>query len=430
MNNAKHIHNQISRLTNVTGISSVSGKDNFFTPPWIFQVVLKHKDNAEHITTEDFFPNYIASVENITEEYGPLGKQIRGGISIWKSDKALLLVESPNVHQFPVKLWLSDPCHVPQFKINSQSVNCQQCRQVIREVPEILNNRMKKEDSILTLYECKRYKRYYCGCEAGTSLTGNPLTKYHENGDYHRYCPKAHSGKKCDLKFVHACDLWKHIKDHNSEYQGRGLVRLCVPADIRNGEAYGNIDRNLQKNMEKLLISDPNVLIVDPRYYKNDFPTIYCEHGTCIDFIVKEDFDPETYFVENKDMFVPNTREYYLKYFPLGAYVCETMINDCADRKCVLYENFHTIYEIPGSSQAIEPGSIKTHMIRSFLRKIRKAKRNGLWNFEELNGKYILNGGSVPHISMSCNESEERNSDEVSDGSSVSSTEHDSDGTD
>ena len=234
----------------------------------------------------------------------------------------------------------------------------------------------------------------------------------------------------CDLKFVHACDLWKHIKDHNSEYQGRGLVRLCVPADIRNGEAYGNIDRNVQTNMEKLLISDPNVLIVDPRYYKNDFPTIYCEHGTCIDFIVNEDFDPETYFVENKDMFVPNTREYYLKYFPLGAYVCETMINDCADRKCVLYENFHTIYEIPGSSQAIEPGSIKTHMIRSFLRKIRKAKRNGLWNFEELNGKYILNGGCVPHISMSCNESEERNSDEVSDGSSVSSTEHDSDGTD
>ena len=144
VNNAKHIHNQISRLTNVTGISSVSGKDIFFTPPWIFQVVLKHKDNTEHITTEDFFPNYIASVENITEEYGPLGKQIRGGISIWKSDKALLLVESPNVHQFPVKLWLSDPCHVPQFKINSQSVNCQKCLQVIWEVPEILNNRMKK----------------------------------------------------------------------------------------------------------------------------------------------------------------------------------------------------------------------------------------------------------------------------------------------
>ena len=104
MNNAKYIHNQISCLTYVTGISSVIGTDYFFTPPWILQVVLKCQDNADNITTEECFPNYIASVENITEDYGPLGKQMRDGISIWKSDKALLLVESPNAHQFPVKL--------------------------------------------------------------------------------------------------------------------------------------------------------------------------------------------------------------------------------------------------------------------------------------------------------------------------------------
>ena len=75
------------------------------------------KNSIEQLTTDDLFPKFIASAENITENYGPLGKQIRGGISIWKSDKALLLVESPHVQQFPVKLWLSDPCHAPQYKI-------------------------------------------------------------------------------------------------------------------------------------------------------------------------------------------------------------------------------------------------------------------------------------------------------------------------
>ena len=414
MKNAKHIHNQISRLTNVTGISSVSGKDNFFTPPWIFQVVLKHKDSTEQITTEDFFPNYIASVENITEEYGPLGKQVRGGISIWKSDKALLLVESPDVHQFPVKLWLSDPCHAPQFKINSHSVNCQRCRQVIQEVPEILYNRMKEEDSILTLYECKRYKRYYCGCEAGTSLTGNPLTKYHENGDYHRYWPKAHSGKKCDLKFVHACDLWKHNKDHNSGNEGRGLVRLCVAA---KWEMNDKEDKIIMEGMRKFLHSDPNVLQVDPQWDHIDHPADYWDQGMCIDVIVKENLNPEKYFHTKKEMFVPKERTYYLKYFPLGEYICEAMIFGSFKRKCLLYDYFHIKEKVFGEVASMESGPIKKHLIKSCLRKIITAQKNGLWKFEETKKKYQLIGGSLPQIPISEIESEssENNSEEISD---------------
>ena len=106
-------------------------------------------------------------------------------------------------------------------------------------------------------------------------MTGQPLAFFAKNSEYHKYWP-THSGEMCDLKFVHACDLWKHIKDHNSEYQGRGLVRLFVPADVQNGEVYGRIDESLQKNMKKLLISDPNVLVVEPQFYKNDSPTILC----------------------------------------------------------------------------------------------------------------------------------------------------------
>ena len=412
--NAKFIHSQISCLSNVTGISSVSGKDKFCTPPWIFQVVLRYKDYTEKITTEDCFPNYISSVENITEEYGLLGKQMKGGILIWKSDRSLLLVESPHVHQFPVKLWLSDPCHVPQFEINSHSVNCEKCRQAIKEFPEILNNRMKEEDSDLTLYECKRYKRYYCGCKAGTSLTGYPLTKYDENGEYHRYWPKGHSGKKCDLKFVHACDLWKHNKDHNSGNEGRGLVRLCVPATRDTDE---KDDKTLLENTRKSLNSDSNVLIVDPQYDNIDYPVDYWEQGKCIDVIVKENFNPEKYFHENKELFVPKERAYYLKYFPLGDYICKAMIFDCLKRKCLLYKNFHKNKKVPEEVVSVESGTIRKHLIRTCLRKIKTAQKNGLWKFEEMKKKYRLIGGSLPQIPIYEIESEssENNSEEISD---------------
>ena len=208
VNNAQIIHKEISQLNNVIGVSYVSGIDEFLTHPWIFQVVLNYKDSIEEISFKEDWPKFINSVDNITEEYGPLGKQIRGGISIWESSKALLLVESPRAQKFPVNLWLHDPCHAPHFKIISQSVNCQKCQQVIQDVPDILNNRIKK--STLTLYKCRRYKRYDCGCKAGQTLSGEPLEKYDQHGYYHSYWPKGHSGVRCDLKFYHACDFWRH----------------------------------------------------------------------------------------------------------------------------------------------------------------------------------------------------------------------------
>ena len=426
VNNAKNIHNKISQLTNVFGVSNIWGNDKFLTPPWFFQIILKHKDVTEQFPTEDFFPKFIVSVDNITEEYGTLGKRFRGGIPIWKSDTALLLVESPKVKEFPVKQWLSDPCHAPQFKIVNQSVNCQKCQQVIQDVPDILNNRMKEEESILTLYECRRYKRYYCGCKAGTSLTGNPLAKYHENGEYHKYWPHGHSGKRCDLKFVHACDLWKHNKDHNSGYEGRGLVRLCLPATATDDKD----DKTLLENTRKLLNADSNVLIVDPQYDNIDYPVDYWEQGKCIDVIVKENFHPEKYFHENKELFVPKERAYYLKYFPLGDYICKAMIFYCLKRKCLLYENFHKNKKVPEEVVSVESGTIRKHLIRTCLRKIKTAQKNGLWKFEEMNRQYRLIGGSLPKISIHEIESEESNHSpvEFSDDEEMSSDVEDSSG--
>ena len=50
----------------------------------------------------DVPPNFVASVDNITEEYGPLGKQFRDGISIWDYGIAHLLVDSPRSQTFPI----------------------------------------------------------------------------------------------------------------------------------------------------------------------------------------------------------------------------------------------------------------------------------------------------------------------------------------
>ena len=104
MNNAQIIHKEISQLNNVTGVSYVSGTDDFLTPPWIFQVVSNYKASIEEITSTECCPKFIVSVDNITEEYGPLSEQLRGGISILESGKALLLVESPRAQRFPVNL--------------------------------------------------------------------------------------------------------------------------------------------------------------------------------------------------------------------------------------------------------------------------------------------------------------------------------------
>ena len=162
----------------------------------------------------------------------------------------------------------------------------QKCRQVIQDVPDILNNRIKDSDTNLTLYKCKRYKRYNCGCKAGKTLSGEPLEKYDEHGYYHRNWPKGHSGERCDLKFFHACDLWKHNMDHNTGNVGRCLARLCVCNN--RGK-----DKDLSKHLKKALNSDPNVLLVDPQFDDYKYPDDFWREGSCMDFIVKENFNQE-----------------------------------------------------------------------------------------------------------------------------------------
>ena len=420
VNNAQIIHKEISQLNNVIGVSYVSGIDEFLTPPWIFQVVLNYKDSIAEISFKEDWPKFIDSVDNITEEYGPLGKQLRGGISIWESSKALLLVESPKAQKFPVKLWLSDHCHAPHFKIISQSVDCQKCQQVIQDVPDILNNRIKK--STLTLYKCRRYKRYDCGCKAGQTLSGEPLEKYDQHGYYHSYWPKGHSGVRCDLKFYHACDFWKHYKDHNNGHEGRSLVRICVAA---KGALHNKEDHPIMDNARKSLDSDPNVLLVDPQFDDNNCPIDYWGEGSCIDFIVKEDLNPEKYFNENIHKFVPKDYNCIIKCFPLGAYICKTM-------RCnvLLYEHFHKGQQTHEEYPYIEPEDIRKHMIENCLRKISSVRKKGLWRFEEVNRRYILIGGSLPQISMSAyiSEGAENESDGFSDAKSTSSNEENSDG--
>ena len=423
--NVKIIHEQVSQLNNVIGVSNVRGKDDFFTPPWIFQIVLKDKDSIKEIPFNGFCLKFLDSVDNITEEYAPFVKQVRGGIHMWKSEKVLLLVESPRAQKFPVNLWLSDPCHKPHVKISSQSVNCQKCQQIIQEVPDILNNRIKKSDTNLTLYKCTRYNRYDCGCEAGKSLSGQPLEKYDQNGYYHKIWPKGHSGVRCNLKFFHACDLWKHNEDHNTGNEGRSLVRLCVS---QNKEE----DKTLSEHIRKALNSDPNVLIVDPQFDNYNNPIDYWGEGSCFDFIVKEKLNPEKYFRNKKPAIVPEGCNYYIKYFPLGAYISKTMIFDSLRRNILLYNHFHKRQQVPEEYPRIESEDIRKHMIKNLLRKISTAQKIGLWKFEEVNGKYKLIGGSLPEISMSENETDgsdgsENNSDEFSDENGMSSKGKDSD---
>ena len=116
-------------------------------------------------------------------------------------------------------------------------------------------------------------------------------------------------------------------------------------------------------------------------------------------------------------MFVPKERKYYLKYFPLGEYICKAMIFGCFKRKCLLYEYFHTKEKVLEEVASMESGPIKKCLIKSCLRKIRTAQKNGLWKFEEMKKKYRLIGGSLPQIPIYEIESEgsENDSEEISD---------------
>ena len=116
-------------------------------------------------------------------------------------------------------------------------------------------------------------------------------------------------------------------------------------------------------------------------------------------------------------MFVPKERKYYLKYFPLGEYICKAMIFGCFKRKCLLYEYFHIKEKVLEEVLSMESGPIKKHLIKSCLRKIRTALKNGLWKFEEMKKKYRLIGASLPQKpiykidSVSENDSEEISDD-------------------
>ena len=67
-------------------------------------------------------------------------------------------------------------------------------------------------------------------------------------------------------------------------------------------------------------------MLVDPQFDDNNCPIDYWGEGSCIDFIVEENLNPEKYFYENIHMFVPKDSNFIIKYFTLGAYICKRMI--------------------------------------------------------------------------------------------------------
>ena len=93
------------------------------------------------------------------------------------------------------------------------------------------------------------------------------------------------------------------------------------------------------------------------------------------------------------------------------------MIFGCFKCKCLLYKYFHTKEKVLEEVASMESGPIKKCLIKSCLRKIRTAQKNGLWKFEEMKKKYRLIGGSLPQIPIYEIESEssENNSEEISD---------------
>jgi hypothetical protein len=120
------------------------------------------------------------------------------------------------------------------FSISSQSVQCQECQDDIKDFPDILKCRSKISSQ--TVFSCQRYKRYYCGCKPGTSFTGEPLSLCVICTGKQMDRPHIPIGRHCELRFTHACDLLKHNKDHNLNFEGRGLVRICLCAYENRGE--------------------------------------------------------------------------------------------------------------------------------------------------------------------------------------------------
>ena len=423
--NAKNIRDLIMSMSNVLGVSEVSGKDSFFTPPWTFQIVLKSGDIPENQFLRECFPPFVLSVDIISDKWDHISKSTFK-INPWNYERTPLLINSPLAKQFPVKQWLTDPCHLPQFRITSQNIECVQCQQVIHDFPDILRNRIKVDT--MTVFKCKRYKRYYCGCKAGDSFTGQPLLKYGANSEQHKAWPNIHCGERCYLEFGHACDLLKHNKDHSLQFEGRGLVRICIPNKGEIGE-YNEKHEQFQERKE-ILKSDPNILLIGPKY-GYDCPSIYWDRGDCIDLIVKEKVNVKRYILDNLATFFLNSnQDYYSEYFPLGAYLCDEMILNCIKNKVMLYEHFQTEYEVPKEYQQVSVETVKYHLVKNSLRKIKLAKNKGLWCFDDINGKCILNGGSVPEIEIDGYNVTESISDKDSDGiseSNMSSNQEDSD---
>ena len=93
------------------------------------------------------------------------------------------------------------------------------------------------------------------------------------------------------------------------------------------------------------------------------------------------------------------------------------MIFGCLKRKCLLYEYFHKKEKVLEEDASLESRTIRKHLIKSCIGKIRTAQKNGLWKVEEMKKKYRLIGGSLPRIPIAEIESEssENSTEEISD---------------
>ena len=242
-------------------------------------MIMKNKDKARNLLTSNL-PEFVAGTEIMMED------------ELGNFPQNYLLVE----YQKSLKLaqpWLTDSCHPPMFSISSQSVECQECEDVIKDFPDILKCRRKVSSQ--TVFSCQRYKRYYCRCRPGTSFTGKPMSLCSICTGKQRDGPHIPIGRQCDLSFTHACDLLKHNKGHNLNYEGRGLVRICLRVHENRGELYN--DSEIKVDLKKILKADQNVILVDPKYGKEDIPDDSVErYVTYIDLIVKDKIDAKEYF--------------------------------------------------------------------------------------------------------------------------------------
>ena len=104
VNNAIKIQEHLTQLSNVIGVLHASGEDNFFTPPWTSYVVFKRREGFESITNKNLYPEVVMSIRNVSEEYGPSGKHVEGGIRVQKRERCFPLVNSRTSQKFPVHL--------------------------------------------------------------------------------------------------------------------------------------------------------------------------------------------------------------------------------------------------------------------------------------------------------------------------------------